>query len=463
MSLLPPETSEPSSAHPLPFREALATWLKVGLLSFGGPAGQIAVMHRLLVEEKRWVREERFLAALNYCMLLPGPEAQQLATYLGWLLHGLAGGLAAGVLFVLPGALVMLALAALYASFSGVGVVAAIFWGIKPAVLAIVVEALLRIGRRALGTPVKWGLAALAFVALFFFGVRFPWVIAAAGLAGALAAVLGLPGFAPGGGRAAPGAAEEAAPVASWVEERAAKLQVGWRSTLATVFVWAALWWLPVLALLALLGRGNVFVESALFFALAAMVTFGGAYAVLAYVAQRVVSGYGWLSAGEMLDGLGLAETTPGPLILVLQFVGFLAAYHRPGGLPPLLAGTLGALLTLWVTFLPSFLWIFAGAPHLDRVQRRPALAGALAAITAAVVGVVMNLTLWLALQVLFPRGGHPGPASLPPLPMLPGLDGAAALLAGAALVATLRFRVGMGWLLAGAGLAGILWQRLSS
>ncbi|HRC86709.1 MAG TPA: chromate transporter, partial [Thermoanaerobaculia bacterium] len=197
MSLLPPETSEPSSAHPLPFREALATWLKVGLLSFGGPAGQIAVMHRLLVEEKRWVREERFLAALNYCMLLPGPEAQQLATYLGWLLHGLAGGLAAGVLFVLPGALVMLALAALYASFSGVGVVAAIFWGIKPAVLAIVVEALLRIGRRALGTPVKWGLAALAFVALFFFGVRFPWVIAAAGLAGALAAVLGLPGFAP--------------------------------------------------------------------------------------------------------------------------------------------------------------------------------------------------------------------------------------------------------------------------
>jgi chromate transporter len=440
---------------PLTLREALPVWLRVGLLSFGGPAGQIAVMHRLLVEERRWVSESRFLHALNYCMLLPGPEAQQLAAYLGWLLHGVRGGLVAGVLFVLPGALVMLALAAAYASFTHLPSVAALFFGLKCAVLAVVVEAVLRLGRRALASRWHWGLAAAAFVALALFAVPFPWVVAGSALAGYLAHRGGLR-FESAGHGSVGGAASEPGPVAAWVDARAAALTPRWPRTLTIAAVAAALWWLPTLALWAALGRDNVWVASSLFFGKTALVTFGGAYAVLAYVAQRAVETYGWLSAGEMLDGLGLAETTPGPLILVLQFVGFLAAFREPGALSPLLAGSLGALLTLWVVFAPSFLWIFVGAPYVEALRGRRALTAALSAVTAAVVGVVLSLAVWFALHVLFAevRSVQSGPFHLD-LPVLASFDPLAAGIAALAALALFRFKLGMVWVLGLAALAG--------
>lgn len=365
------------------FRELLAVFGRIGVLSFGGPAGQIALMHKVLVDEHRWIDERRFLSALNFCMLLPGPEAMQLATYVGWRLHGVAGGLAAGLLFVMPGAAVMLALSLVYALFGNVPIVAAIFVGIKAAVFAIVIEALMRVARRALKGQSDWWTAALAFVAIYALNVPFPIIILAAALVG----------YWRGSGQGLAGDATQVA----------ASKPVPLTQTGRTVAVWLALWILPLLGVVALVGRDHVLSQLASFFSKLAVVTFGGAYAVLAYMAQDVVQHYGWLSAGEMVDGLGLAETTPGPLILVTQFVGTLAAY-RAGGGASIWMGLAGAAVTLWATFVPCFLWVFAGAPYVERLNTAPRLSAALRSVTAAVVGVILNLTVWFALHVLFAR-----------------------------------------------------------
>ena len=434
--------------------QALPVWARVAALSFGGPAGQIAVMHRILVEERRWISEARFLHALNFCTLLPGPEAQQLATYIGWLMHGTRGGLVAGGLFVLPGVVAIMGLSWVYALYGNVGFVAGLFFGLKAAVLAIVAEAVLRIGRRALKGPVMVALAAAAFVAIFVLDVPFPLIVLAAGLVGYLGGRAGLPQFR-GAGHGG-GAKADAGPYligdAILPQERPAHGQA-----LRMLLLWGALWLVPVALVLLALGTDDVFSHIAVFFSKMAMVTFGGAYAVLSYVAQQAVEHYGWLKPGEMLDGLGMAETTPGPLIMVTQFVGFMAAFRNPGALPPLAAGTLGGLLTTWVTFAPCFLWIFAGAPYVERLRGNRALAGALSAITASVVGVILNLAVWFALHTIFAetRVVALGPLRLD-LPVPSSLDPAALLLALAALVAVFGLRLGTVPVLAGAALAGL-------
>ncbi|WP_332682358.1 chromate efflux transporter [Bosea sp. (in: a-proteobacteria)] len=444
--------------------EATRVWLKIGLLSFGGPAGQIALMHKELVEERRWIGERRFLHALNYCMLLPGPEAQQLAIYVGWLMHRTLGGLIAGLLFILPGALVMLGLSLLYVLYRSVPVVDAVFFGVKAAVLAVVIEAGLRISRRALKNRAMVAIAVAAFIALFLFKLPFPLVILCAGLVGWLGSRYAPAQFDAGGHAGKEGAPEFRSTVDLMFER--GELEHARPSTaraLRTLALWLPLWLGPVVLLWLLAGADNVFTKIGAFFSAMAVVTFGGAYAVLAYVAQAAVESHGWLIAGEMVDGLGLAETTPGPLILVLQFVGFLAAWRGQTGLDPLLAGSLGALLTLWVTFAPCFLWIFLGAPYIEALRGNRALSAALTAITAAVVGVIMNLALWFGLHVLFGsvRPVVFGPLA-PDLPVLASLDWRAALLAAAAMLAMLRFRIGMIPVLAGCALAGVL-LRLAS
>jgi chromate transporter len=439
--------------HPS-FREALATWARIGLLGFGGPAGQIALMHRVLVEEKRWISETRFLHALNYCMLLPGPEAQQLATYVGWLLHRTRGGLAAGTLFVLPGALVVLLLSILYASYRELATVAALFYGLKPAVLAVVIEAVDRIGRRALRGPVHVAIAAAAFVAIFLLAAPFPAIVLGAAVLGFAGARLAPAAFVPAARAGAGGAADQV------LEEGAAHLRPSTGRAVRVLLVCGVLWAAPIGLLAAVFGGSSVFVEIGVFFSKAAVVTFGGAYAVLAYLAQQAVEHHGWLRPGEMLDGLGLAETTPGPLILVTQFVGFLAAFREPGPLAPLSAGVLGAALTTWCTFVPCFLWIFLGAPYVEALRGRRALDGALAAITAAVVGVVLNLAVWFALHVLFAEVREERSAGLRWLvPRLDTLDPVALAIAVAAAVAMLRFRVGMIPTLAAAAAAGAAYR----
>src|SRR3989441_383022 len=385
--------------HGIRFGEAFWVWLRVAVLSFGGRAGQIAVMHRILVEEKNWISESRFLHALNYCMLLPGPEAQQLATYIGWLLHRTAGGIMAGGLFILPGVIAIMGLSYVYAAYGNVGFVEAVFFGLKAAVLAIVVHAVVRVGKRALRNRVMIALAAIAFVAIFFFNVPFPIIIIAAGVIGYFGARSGRPEFAAiehGGGK------KTAAVDSLLGEELPDHVRPSVGRALRVSSVWLALWLVPVIALVVTLGSANVFSQIALFFSKMAMVTFGGAYAVLAYVAQQAVEHYHWVQPREMLDGLGMAETTPGPLIMVLQFVGFMAAYRDPGTLSPMLAGTLGGLLATWVTFTPCFLWIFLGAPFIERLRGNKALSAALSAITAAVVGVILNLAIWFAVNTVF-------------------------------------------------------------
>ncbi len=426
----------PASAAALPtFGEAVRVWLRIGLLSFGGPAGQIALMHREVVDERRWVGERRFLQALNFCTLLPGPEAQQLATYLGWLMHGVRGGLAAGLLFILPGAIVMLALSVLYATLGDVPLVAALFFGLKCAVLVLVVEALLRVGRRALKGQAAWVLAGAAFVALFVFALPFPFVVLAAGLVGFLAPNA----FAP----MKHGDAQGDAPA---LLDAVLLADPGRPARLAAKARWAgvvalALWLLPV-ALLALAAPGT-YADVAWFFSKMAVVTVGGAYAVLAYVAQEAVETYGWLTGPEMLAGLGLAETTPGPLILVLQFVGFLAGHRAPEDLTGIPGGVAASLLTLWVTFAPCFAFVFLGAPLVERLQANRKLASALAAITAAVVGVIANLALWFGLRVLFGelREVELGPVALD-VPVLASLDLRALALAALAAVCLLRLKL---------------------
>ena len=410
------------------FGDALKVWTRIGLLSFGGPAAQIALMHRVLVDERKWLSEERFLHALNFCMLLPGPEAMQLATYAGWRLHGLAGGLAAGLLFVLPGALVVLALSMLYVALGSLPAIDALFFGIKAAVLAIVLEALLRVSRRALRQKSDWLIAAAAFVALYAFAVPFPLIILAAGVVGFFRSA---------------GAPFHAAPV---------RVDLG--QTIITVMVWLALWLLPVALILVAFGPGHVFSGIAVFFSKLAVVTFGGAYAVLSYLAQQVVQARGWLTTGEMVDGLGLAETTPGPLILVIEYVAYVSAHRFAGGA---WGGIVGAAIALWVTFVPCFMWIFVFAPYLDYLRSMPRLSGALAAITAAVVGVILNLSLWFALHVLFDKVTR---ITSPPLdiwlPDLASVNLFSLLLAAAAGLMLLKFDFGVVRTILVSALAGL-------
>jgi len=431
-------------------REAFAVWLRVALLSFGGPAGQIAVMHKILVEEKRWISDGRFLHALNYCMLLPGPEAQQLATYVGWLMHGTAGGLMAGGLFILPGIVAIMVLSYIYALFGSAGFVAALFFGLKTSVLAIVMQAVLRVGKRALRNPVMIGIAAAAFVAIFFFSLPFPLIIIAAALIGYFGVLAGRTEFA-ANGHGDDGSAVDEVNFRDAVEPSLSRsLRVG-------VF-WLCVWLIPVVLLWSILGPSNVFSQIAVFFSKMALVTFGGAYAVLAYVAQQAVDNYHWLKPTEMLDGLGMAETTPGPLIMVLQFVGFMAAFRDSGSLPPLVAGTLGGLLATWVTFAPCFLWIFLGAPFIEKLRGHRALSGSLSAITAAVVGVILNLSVWFGIHTLFREVRSVDGYGLSfQFPILGSVDWAAVALAAAAALAIFRFRIGIPFVLAGGCLAGVL------
>jgi chromate transporter len=452
--------SKPQSAMPT-FGEALAVWAKIGVTGFGGPAGQIALMHRVLVDEKRWIGEQRFLHALNYCMLLPGPEAQQLATYIGWLLHRTWGGIVAGTLFVLPGALVMLGLSLLYAGYHEVRIVEAVFFGIKPAVLAIVLHALVRIGKRALTSRLAAVLAGAAFVAIFFLDLPFPLVVAGAGLTGfAVSRLRGEDSPASG----ARGAEKPDAVIDDMLHAGGGDhVQPSLARALRVLATWLPLWLGPVAILLAWRGADDVYSQIAVFFSKMAVVTFGGAYAVLAYVAQQAVEGFGWLRPGEMLDGLGMAETTPGPLILVLQHVGFLAAYRDPGLLPPWLAGTLAAALTLWVTFTPCFLWIFLGAPYVERLRANRALGAALSAITAAVVGVILNLAVWFALHAIFAEVTATTAFGLRLWqPVWATIDWASLVLAIGAVVAMFRFRLGMLPTLAGSAALGGVYFILS-
>lgn len=438
-----------STRHPtiVSWRAAVRVFARIAIHSFGGPAGQIAVMHRILVEEKRWIGEARFLHALNYCMLLPGPEAMQLVTYVGWLLHRTLGGIVAGSLFVLPGFVSILALSIAYAGYRDVGFVSALFFGIKPAVLAIVFEAVLRIGRKALRNGFFVGLAVAAFAGIYGFGVPFPVLVLGAGLVGFATSWIRPSVFAP------PARANATADIGSPALVDAA-LEAGalrhtlpeTRRTLTTLAFWVTLWFAPIVALGFAAGRDSVWYVQAVFFSKAAVVTFGGAYAVLAYVAQAAVHLFGWLQPGEMLDGLGMAETTPGPLLQVVQFVGFMGAYRNAGGLEPMWAGFLASCLVTWVTFTPCFLWIFVGAPYVEALRGNKSLSSALAAITAAVVGVILNLAVWFSLHTLFAevrtwRAGVlrleiPDPASL----RLPSL-------ALAVLAAFLLFRLRFGML----------------
>lgn len=383
ISSAPAPSANSTPASPT-FEDAVGVFARIGLLSFGGPAAQIALMHRVIVDDRKWLTEQQYLSALSFCMLLPGPEAMQLATYAGWRLHGVRGGLAAGLLFVVPGAIVVLALSMIYTTLGKVPIVEAIFFGIKAAVLVIVVEALLRVARRALKAREHWAIAALTFFAIFFLGAPFPLVVAAAALFGFFRA----------------GSVARSIPIPHGVPLA---------SSIRTTLAWLVIWFAPLLLIAMMLGPNSVHTQLGWFFSKLAAVTFGGAYAVLTYMAQDVVTKFGWLSAGQMMDGLGLAETTPGPLILVTEFVGFVAGFQHGagGGQPSLWAGALGAAIALWATFAPCFLWIFAGAPYIEWITAQPRLQGALTAITAAVVGVILNLAVWFALHVFFREVAH--------------------------------------------------------
>jgi chromate transporter len=448
-----------SPAPPIPFREALRLWARIGWLSFGGPAGQIALMHRELVERRRWISETRFLHALNYCMLLPGPEAQQLATYIGWLLHRTWGGLLAGGLFVLPGVGVMLVLSWLYVRYSSLGPVAALFFGLKAAVLAVVVDAVLRIGRRALRNRFMVAIAAAAFLAIYCFKIPFPWIVLGAALIG-VTARRALPRY------FAPAVSSDRQQASDFVVDRMhaagqlAHTLPNARRALRLIIVCLLIWIAPVALVAAWLGTDHVLTREGTIFGQTAIVTFGGAYAVLAYVGQRAVEELHWLHPGEMIDGLAMAETTPGPLIMVLQFVGFVAAYRYAAPLDPWLAAVLGAGLTTWVTFVPSFAFIFVGAPYVESLRQHRGLNAALSCVTAAVVGVILNLSVWFATHTLFGRveARTYGPLHFD-APVWSSLDPSALLLAAGSMIAMLRFKVGMAWTLAASAALGIAFK----
>jgi chromate transporter len=439
-----PMPIESPTAAPVPalpsFREALRWWLRLGCISFGGPAGQIAIMHRELVERRRWISEGHFLHALNFCMLLPGPEAQQLATYLGWRLHGARGGIAAGVLFVLPSVFILFALSWLYMAGGHLSWLAAIFYGLNAAVIAVVAEAVLRIGRKALKSPSLWALAALSFGLIYFGNVSFVIIILGAALLGWLGNRIAPSQFPAGKGHGSGKAHEDHGCLALPPAPRAT-----WLRTAAVTGVCLALWWVPVFALAAWLGWGATAPQQGLFFSQAALITFGGAYAVLPYVAQQAVERFGWLSHGQMMSGLALAETTPGPLIMVLQFVGFVGGWQNPGDLSPLTAATLGALITTWATFVPCFLFVLLGAPHVEQLREQPRLSAAMTAITAAVVGVILNLAVKFSEHALWPQSG--------------GFDWFTAVVAIAAFVAMQRFKVGLIPVIGVCALLGLVWK----
>lgn len=433
-------------------REAFGIWLRVALQSFGGPAGQIAVIHRLVVDEKRWLSEERFMHALSYCMLLPGPEAQQLATYIGWLMGGVRGGLVAGMLFIAPGFISILVLSVLYAGYHDIGVVEGVFYGLKPAVIAVVLEALMRLKRRGLRERFEVALAGTAFVALFFFAVPFPLVVAGAALAAAVGGRLGV--FSAGFSSHAHAELVPPAVVVRPSLVGAAGKTAGW----------IALWLVPLAIIAAIAGRDHIFVREGVFFSKAAVVTFGGAYSVLTYVAQQAVETHHWLTAGQMLDGLGLAETTPGPLIQVVQFVGFMGAYASPGNLHPMVSGIIGSIVTTWVTFVPCFMFIFVGAPFVEYLRQHRLLTTALRGISAAVVGVVLNLTLWFATHTLFAevQTNQWGPVRVL-TPQLRSADLAAVSITVLAMLALFRWKIGMLPTLAGAALVGVMLRAVFS
>jgi chromate transporter len=438
-------TAEPEPSR-IPFMAALRVWVKISLNSFGGPVAQIAVMHRYLVEEKRWISDSRFLYALNYCMLLPGPEAQQLAIYIGWLLHRIPGGIVAGTLFVIPGFIAMLILSILYAGYQDLSIVQWLFFGLKPAVLAIVIEAVLRIGRRVLKNDFMMVLAGLSFVAIFFFSVPFPLIVLSAAIVGYVGGRFRPEAFEVNQGHATTSDPDDS-PVLDELLDRQALEHV--RPSASRAFIvavsWTIIWFCPVALILAFLGTENVYFQEVTFFSKAAVVTFGGAYAVLAYVAQQAVESYKWVTPGEMLDGLGLAETTPGPLILVLPFVGFLAAFRNHGSLDPMIAGTLGAMVTTWATFVPCFLWVLVGGPYVEALRGNKSLNNAMSSITAAIVGVVLNLAVWFALHTVFGSlrdiyvfGGHLQ------IPVWSTINIPTLIIAIFAMLAIFRFKLGV-------------------
>ncbi len=424
------------------FAEAFRFWLKLGFISFGGPAGQIAIMQTELVERRRWISQARFLHALNYCMLLPGPEATQLAIYVGWLLHKTAGGIIAGAFFVIPSIFVLWTLSFIYAAYGSVPWIAAIFSGLKPVVVAIVIAAVIRIGRKALRNEVMWTIAAAAFLAIFFGGISFPLIIVGAGVIGFLGGKLWPSKFDVASAPPKSANGDSTTSVIDDAHEAPDHTKPSMRRAAWVTIIWLVVWWTPVILAGAFLGRDHTVFKEGIFFSKAAVVTFGGAYAVLPYVAQRAVDHFHWLKPGQMMDGLGLAETTPGPLIMVLQFVGFMGGWTQPGGLTPVLAATLGALITTWVTFTPCFLWVFLGGPHIEQLRGNKRIAMTLSAVTAAVVGVILNLAIWFALHVMFPKEG---------------IDWFAIVLGVAALIAMLRWKLGVIPVVLAGGLIGLL------
>ena len=425
--------------HAPSFAEAFRFWLKLGFVSFGGPSGQIAMMHAEVVEKKKWLSETHFLHALNFCMLLPGPEAQQLAIYIGWLLHKTRGGIVAGALFVVPSIFILWTLSYIYVAFGHVPSIAAIFYGLKPAVLAIVAAAVIRIGSKALRNAVMWAIALAAFVAIYFFRVPFPMIIVSAGIVGLMGGKL-LPRF-------FLGSLDNDARTTS--SDRGTLTPTTKRSSLVRVFktsiTWILIWSLPLALAGIFLGTQHTVFREGIFFSKAAVVTFGGAYAVLPYVSQQAVEHYQWLRADQMLDGLGLAETTPGPLIMVLQFVGFLGGWNHPGNLPPLLAATLGALITTWTTFVPCFLWVFLGAPYIEKLRGAKQLTAALSTVTAAVVGVILNLAVWFGVHVIFPATGN--------------VDWFAVVICLIAFAGIVRWKWNIIPVILGSGLAGLVYK----
>lgn len=422
------------SRHPS-FREAFRYWLKLGFISFGGPAGQIAIMHREVVEKRRWFSDGHFLHALNFCTLLPGPEAQQLATYLGWRLHGARGGIAAGALFVLPSAVILYGLSWAFVMSAQLPWLASAFLGMQAAVIAIVAAAVIRIGRKALKTPAQWALAAASFALLSGAGISFIIILAAAALMGAV-----VPRWFPSGSHGGAGTGAETSPLELPPSPRAS-----WPRTFSVLALCGVLWWLPIIGAGVALGWDSTPALQGLFFSKAALVTFGGAYAVLPYVAQQAVEQHQWLSHAQMMTGLGLAESTPGPLIIVLQFVGFVGGWQNPGSLSPAAAATVCALMTTWTTFLPSFLMVFLGAPHVEQLRAAPRLGASLAAITAAVVGVILSLAVWFFWHTAFPSGQWRSP------------DFFVALVAAASFVALQRFKLGVATVIGAAALLGLL------
>lgn len=423
------------------FGEAFRFWLKLGFISFGGPTGQIAIMQHELVEKKRWISQSRFLHALNFCMLLPGPEAQQLAIYIGWLLHKIRGGIVAGAFFVIPSIFVLWTLSYIYAAFGNLPWIAAIFYGLKPAVTAIVLVAVIRIGRKALKNSVMWALAASAFVAIYFFKVPFPAIVLGAAVIGFLGGMFWKNKFEAAANRSG----DEKLSVISDEQESPPHTRPSLRRAILISVVVLALWLTPTIAAGILRGWDSTLFKEGLFFSKAAVVTFGGAYAVLPYVAQQALFHYGWLKPGQMMDGLGLAETTPGPLIMVLQFVGFMGAWQHPEGLSPIIAAALGALLTTWATFTPCFLWILVGGPHIEQLRGNKELTSALSAVTAAIVGVILNLAVWFALHVFFPTAG--------------AIDWFAILLCVAAFFVMLRYKIDIVPVVLASGVIGLIYR----